>query len=148
MTQDPAKSALNVEESLMLSRWVLAPADQDKTEQIMRKHDLPEIVARLLVVREVPADKVDEFLNPRLADHFPDPLSLQDMKSLADHLAQAIIEGRGIGVFGDFDVDGATSTAILVRFFRYLGLDVPFYIPDRLAEDRQRSLDWSGAALA
>ena len=125
---------LNVEESLGLARWVLPPGQMDVVEQMVRTHDLPEIVARLLNVRGVAPEQLECFLNPRLATDFPDPFSLAGMTAMAEDLAQAVIDGRRIAVFGDFDVDGATSTAIFVRFFRSLGIEVPFYIPDRMKE--------------
>ena len=120
--------------SLMQARWVLTPDQQDIVAQIARQHDLPEIIARLLHIRGVAPDQVSSYLSPSLARDFPDPLSLKDMAPLAEYLAQAVTDGRKIAVFGDFDVDGATSTALLVRFFRHLGQDVPFYIPDRVKE--------------
>ncbi len=127
-------AALNVPNSLMQSRWVIPPAEQDAVARIVQRYNLPEMVAHLLSVRKIPPEDVESFLYPTLKDHFPDPFSLKSMPELATYMAEAITTGRKIGVFGDFDVDGATSTAILVRFFRHLGLDVPFYIPDRLKE--------------
>ncbi|MCB9991352.1 MAG: single-stranded-DNA-specific exonuclease RecJ [Rhodospirillales bacterium] len=126
--------ALNVERSLSEARWVLPQAEQELVAQIAQQYGLPEIVARLLTARGVAPEQVESFLYPKLAQHFPDPFSLKGMRALADDLAAAIEAGRKIAVFGDFDVDGATSTAILVRFFRHLGIEVPFYIPDRLKE--------------
>lgn len=125
---------LNVEKSLMQARWVVPQASEDLIEQIARQHNLPEIVARLLAVRDIPAAEVDVFLNPRLGAHFPDPLTLAGMADCAAYLADAITGGRRIAIFGDFDVDGATSTAVMVRFLRHCGIDARFYIPDRLAE--------------
>lgn len=125
---------LDVSKSLNLSRWVIPQAPMDMVEQIARKHELPEIVARLLAVRNVPPDEVEAFLNPRLAAHFPDPFSLAGMADVAEYLADAVVNRRRIAVFGDFDVDGATSTAVMVRFLRHCGIEAPFYIPDRLVE--------------
>lgn len=127
-------SFLNVENSLMQNRWVVAPAEQDVIDRIARQHGLPEIVARLLAARSVKPDEVEAFLYPRLARDFPDPFSLAGMRDLADFMVRAMADGRKIAVFGDFDVDGATSAAVLVRFFRALGVQTPFYIPDRMAE--------------
>ncbi len=125
---------LNVKESLNRARWVVAPTEQDVVARIAREHGVPEIIARLLNARGVAPDAVERFLYPRLSHHFPDPFSLAGMDDLADYLADAVIAGRRMAVFGDFDVDGATSTALLVRFFRHMGIDIPFYIPDRLTE--------------
>lgn len=126
--------ALKVSESLKKSRWVYPDVKQDDVVQIAQSNDLPEFVARLLCLRGVEANDVRGFLNPTLREHFPDPFSMAGMKALAEDLADAIETGRTIGVFADFDVDGATSSAILKRFFRHLGQDVPVYIPDRLCE--------------
>lgn len=127
-------SYLDIEESLLQTRWVLSKMDDEAVSLMIQKHDLPEMIARLLHARDVPVDNVEGFLYPNLARDFPDPHSLAGMKEMAAMMAEAVMSGRKIGIFGDFDVDGATSTAILVRFFRHLGLECPFYIPDRLQE--------------
>jgi single-stranded-DNA-specific exonuclease len=129
-----AKTVLQVEQSLQLARWVFPAADPDAVERLARRHGLPEIVARLLHARQVPEEGVESFLNPKLKTDFPDPMKLAGMAELAPWLAEAIQNKRGIGVFGDFDVDGATSTAIMVRFLRHFGIEPPLHIPDRLAE--------------
>ncbi len=125
---------LKVESSLMQARWVVPAVSLDTVEKIARQHDLPEIVARLIQGRNIPLDGIESFLDPKLSRDFPDPFKLQGMMALADDMAQAIIDGKKIAVFGDFDVDGATSTAILVWFLRHCGVDARFYIPDRLKE--------------
>jgi len=125
---------LDVEKSLMQARWVVAPAEDDIVAQIMRTHSMPEFIARMLVSREIAPDAVESFLYPKLARDFPDPLTLTGMKEAAIFVAQAIADKRQIGVFGDFDVDGSTSTAVLVRFLRHCGIEAPFYIPDRMKE--------------
>jgi single-stranded-DNA-specific exonuclease len=129
-----AKTFLQVDQSLQLARWVFPQVEQDAVERLARRHDLPEIIARLLQARQVPEDGVESFLNPKLKTDFPDPMKLAGMKELAPWLAAAIRAKKQIGVFGDFDVDGATSTAIMVRFLRHYGIDAPIHIPDRLAE--------------
>ncbi len=125
---------ISVQRSFMDSRWIIPDADQNAVERMARKHDLPEIIARLLVLRNIAEDKADEFLFPTLKSHFPNPSTMAGMDDFARDVAEAIMNGTKLGIFGDFDVDGATSTAILLRFFRHLGLDVPFYIPDRIEE--------------
>ncbi|GJL84929.1 MAG: single-stranded-DNA-specific exonuclease RecJ [Micavibrio sp.] len=127
-------SILDVEQSLMLSRWVMPGVDINTIEKVMRRHDLPEVIARLLIGRGVPEEEIENFLNPTLKNDFPDPFSMVGMEDMASYMAQAITDKRSIAVFGDFDVDGATSSALLHRFFKHFGLDVPFYIPDRLSE--------------
>lgn len=122
------------EHSFNRARWVLGDADLATVEQIARRHDVPEIIARLLVLRGVAADDVPKFLNPTLKNDFPDPFTLAGMEGAAAYLAQAIQNKRKIAIFGDFDVDGATSSALLHRFLKHFGIDAPVYIPDRLTE--------------
>jgi single-stranded-DNA-specific exonuclease len=127
-------SPFNVEKSLNLARWVLPDVDLSVVEQVARKHDLPEIIARLLCVRGVAADDVQGFLHPTLREHFPDPFGLRDMDGAALYLARAVQDKKSIAIFGDFDVDGATSSALLYRMLRHVGIEARVYIPDRLTE--------------
>lgn len=122
------------ERSLQQARWVVEDVPFDEIERLARAHGLPEIVARLLASRGVAPEQVPGFLNPTLKDHFPDPFSLAGMNEMADDLAQAIEANKNIAIFGDFDVDGATSSAILCRFLGHLGFDPAIYIPDRVEE--------------
>lgn len=123
-----------VEESLLQARWVLTDAPLDQIESIARTHDVPEIVARLLCARGITAENVPRFLRPTLKDHFPDPFSLQGMAAMAEDMAAAVERKAQFAIFGDFDVDGATSSAILYRFLKHLGFNPPVYIPDRVGE--------------
>jgi single-stranded-DNA-specific exonuclease len=134
MTKHTEEKRFSVAQSFAGDSWVLSDVDMDKVHSLAQQSSLPEFVARLLTLRDVGAQDVQGFLYPSLKNDFPDPAALKDMPELASYLADAIVSGRKIGVFGDFDVDGATSTSILVRFFRHCGIDVPFYIPDRLKE--------------
>lgn len=118
----------------MQSRWVMPDIELSIIEQVARKHGLPEAVARLLCARQIGEEDVPRFLNPTLKNDFPDPFSLTGMRALAEDISDAIIKKRKISIFGDFDVDGATSSAILHRFLKQYGVDAPIYIPDRLTE--------------
>ena len=120
--------------SLKKARWVLPDPSLDEIALIKQRHDVPEIVARLLVQRGVPFDQVDRFLNPTLKNDFPDPFSLKGMGDMAEDVAIAIEEKKNFAIFGDFDVDGATSSAILARFLKGVGIEAPIYIPERLSE--------------
>ncbi|MCD8526350.1 MAG: single-stranded-DNA-specific exonuclease RecJ [Alphaproteobacteria bacterium] len=122
------------EKSLGKARWVMNDPSLDRVDTLMRRHDLPEIVARLLAARGIEEAEVQSFLSPTLREHFPDPFKLAGMQAMADDLAAAIMGGRKIGIFGDFDVDGATSSAVLYRFLKACDVEAPIYIPDRLAE--------------
>lgn len=123
-----------VERSVMQARWVLPPSRDQDIQQMMDKLGLPEVVARLLTARGVSVDQADSYLNPSLSRDFPDPFRMAGMREFAYGLAEAIVEGRVIGAFCDFDVDGSASAALLLRFFRHLGRDIPVYIPDRVSE--------------
>ena len=94
-------------------------------------HDL---VTQLLLARGVAEDDVERHRNPSLRAFLPDPSALRDMDAAAERLAQAVLTGETMTVYGDYDVDGATSAALLIRLLRALGLEAKYYIPDRLLE--------------
>jgi single-stranded-DNA-specific exonuclease len=129
-----SKPLLDIERSLMQARWSMPDVSMDVVEQITRKHNLPEIIARLLSVRNIAPDEVDAFLNPTLKSNLPSPFTLKGMEEFAAYLAQAIQDKKKIAIFGDFDVDGATSSAILYRFLKHCGITAQVYIPGRLTE--------------
>lgn len=132
--QPEEKSAGDIVLSAQKSLWVFDAVDLDDVQEVVRVHNVPEIVARIVLARGIAKDKIADFLSPTLKDHFPHPFRLKGMQELCDDLVQAIEDGQSFAIFGDFDVDGATSSAILYRFFKALGFDVPIYIPDRLEE--------------
>ena len=100
----------------------------------MRTHDLPEILARIVVSRGIASEAVHDFLHPSLKATLPDPAHLLDMEVAAERVAAAVLAGETIAIWGDYDVDGATSSALLMRYFRALGLSPLVYIPDRMKE--------------
>lgn len=129
-----SSTALKVERSVMDARWVMPDIDPALVQRLMSDHQVPEIIARLLVSRKVEPEKVSSFLNPRLNKDFPDPYSLQGMEGFANWISDQIIAGKKIAAFCDFDVDGSTSAAVIKKFFTALGLDLQIYIPDRMTE--------------
>lgn len=129
-----AESVLGVECSVSGKRWRLRSADDRLGLAISQRLGLPEIVGRVLAARGIEADEAESFLDPRLRRYLPDPLRLRDMDRAVDRLVQALAEGERIAVFGDYDVDGATSSALLKRFFSAIGADLRIYIPDRQKE--------------
>jgi len=113
--------------------WHLATACENRIDRLVQAHGLPEMIARLIVIRDLDDGDMDEFLNPTLSKHFPDPFALKNMDEASDFIATAIVEGKKIGILADFDVDGATSCSVMKRFLHELNIvDVPFFIPDRL----------------
>lgn len=95
-------------------------------------HD--DLTASLLLARGCPADALDAHRAPTIKGFMPDPAIFQDMTRAASRLADAVQAGEAVTVFGDYDVDGATSAALLIRLLRGLGLSPAAYIPDRLME--------------
>ena len=125
---------LGVEQSIGGKRWEVVDSDERSGLVLAQRYGLPEIVGRLLAARGVGADQVDDFLDPQIRRLLPNPSSLMDMDLAANCLADAIQKGQKVAVFGDYDVDGATSSALLKRFWRAVGRDLDIYIPDRLTE--------------
>lgn len=114
--------------------WQLREVDDRLAVAISREYSLPEIVARVLVARGVAAEQVEDFINPTLRNALPDPSHLLDMDKAARRVADAVAAKEKIAIFGDYDVDGATSSALLARYFRALGVSPILYIPDRMKE--------------
>ncbi len=115
-------------------RWFLREADERQVAFYVQRFSLPEPVARLLVSRGIPEESLDNYLTPSLKKSLPDPAHLKDMDKAVARLMAAISKGEKIAVFGDYDVDGATSSALLKRYFKALGYDITIYIPDRMSE--------------
>ncbi len=125
---------LGVERSIAGKFWRPRLADDRPAMAMAQRFDIPEMVARVLAGRGVALDEAERYLNPTIRDLMPNPLSIKDMAAAAARLAAAIDKGEPIAVFGDYDVDGATSSALLHRFFAALGVPLRIYIPDRLTE--------------
>jgi single-stranded-DNA-specific exonuclease len=132
MTND---HALGVEQSLTGRRWVWRPGEVDRLGQgIAQRLGVPELIGRLLAGRGVTMDQAPDFLEPTLRAMLPDPSCLVDMDAAAERLADAVRGGECVGVFGDYDVDGACSSALMVTVLRQLGCRVVHHVPDRLLE--------------
>ncbi len=93
-----------------------------------------DIVHKLLVSRGVAPDDIERYRRPTLRAFLPDPAIFQDMAVAAERIAQAVLSNETITIYGDYDVDGATSSALLIRLLRMLGVNADYYIPDRLLE--------------
>lgn len=145
---------LGVENSADGRRWTERAADPRDTATIAQRHGLPEPVARALAARGIAEHEVEGFLDPSLRRDLPDPAHLLDMDKAAERVGRAILSGETVAVFGDYDVDGATSSALLKRFFEAVGGRLVTYIPDRIAEGYGPNLPAllklkeAGAALA
>ncbi|GAA4255930.1 single-stranded-DNA-specific exonuclease RecJ [Azospirillum formosense] len=131
---DTVPPFLNVAHSLSGKRWQARPYDERLAWGLAQGRGLPEIVGRVLAARGVTEEACDGFLNPTLKALLPDPSRFKDMDVAAERIARAIMDGEPVAVFGDYDVDGATSSALLRRFFRSVGADLRIYVPDRMKE--------------
>lgn len=125
---------LGVDHSAHGRKWVLRPCDERLSAAIGQRLNLPEIVCRVLVGRGVGLDDAATFLSPTLRDLLPNPSHLKDMDKAVARLVRALEQGEKIAVFGDYDVDGATSSALMLRFLRAVGAEPLLYIPDRMVE--------------
>lgn len=134
---DPVPRAfLGVDHSVTGQRWVsrLDQAGQNRALAITQLHGLPELVARVLAGRGVGVDEAPSFLDPTIRSLMPDPSKLTDCETAAARLTAAIRARARVAIFGDYDVDGAASSALLSRFLHHFGIDAEIYIPDRIFE--------------
>ena len=150
------RSFLGVERSACGRAWRdrLDERGTARALAIAQRHDnVPELLARILAGRGVEVDQVTSFLDPTVRTLMPDPYTLADMRAAAIRLADAITRGETIAIFGDYDVDGATSAAVLGRYLRHCSLRPLVHIPDRLFEgygpntEAVRTLAAQGASL-
>ncbi len=114
--------------------WLLNEVEHNDVNLLIQKLNINEIIARILAERNISPDNAESFLTPTLRTALPDPFHLLDMEKAAEIIANSIINNLKIVIFGDYDVDGATSSALLKKFFSSLGIDVDIYIPDRIEE--------------
>ncbi len=121
--------------SLTGRRWRMPDAGAERAGlAIAQRHGIPEIVGRVLAIRGVGIDEAKGYLSPTLRDMMPDPSTLADMDTAAERLARAVAAGERVGLFGDYDVDGGASVALVQRWLRALGVEARVHIPDRIDE--------------
>jgi single-stranded-DNA-specific exonuclease len=130
------EAVLGVERSVGGKRWRQrgAAGSDNIALAIAQKHGLPDLVGRLLAARGVSPDEVPLYLEPTLRALLPDPSRFRDMDKAVARLVAATGAGEKIVVWGDYDVDGATSAALLIRYFAAIGHPIAYYIPDRMKE--------------
>lgn len=125
-------AVLGVENSLTSQYWAAREASPELVSEIIRQTYLPEVVARLLAIRGVNPEDVQFFLEPTFKEHLPDPYILKDMEKAVKRIVKAIRSNEKIGIFGDYDVDGATSSAVLSQFLDDISdCDIQTRIPER-----------------
>ena len=120
--------------SISGKNWVLKKFNQEDLTYIKENFSLDEITAKLLSIRKINKKEINSFLNPSIKNFLPNPNNLLDMSKSTNRMIHAIKNNEKIGIFGDYDVDGATSTALLGNYFSELKLNYEIYIPDRRRE--------------
>lgn len=127
-------AVFGVEQSLLGRCWRFRPHDEAVAARLGASGELSDLVARLVAARGVDAPGLEGFLEPSLRETLPDPSGLVAMDAAADRLAAAVETGESIAVLADYDVDGATSAALLIRYLRAVGVRPAVHVPDRLKE--------------
>ena len=131
----PALAYLGVSTSITGRPWRGPTAAEDRAaEALVQTTRLPLPVARVLAHRGIAPDEAESFLSPTLRDLLPDPLTLRDMGKAAERILKAVAAGERIAIFADYDVDGATSGALLHLWLRDMGREATLYVPDRIDE--------------
>ena len=120
--------------SLSGKSWILKQFNQEDLNFIKDNYSLDEITSKLLSIRKIKKEEINSFLNPLIKNFLPNPNILLDMEKATSRTFQTILNGDKIGIFGDYDVDGATSTALLGNYLSELNLNYEIYIPDRKKE--------------
>jgi single-stranded-DNA-specific exonuclease len=123
-----------LEKSVCGKRWVIEAYDERLALTLSQRHAVPDIVAQIMAARGITMEEAPDFLDPTLRALMPDPEHLKDMQKAAARFVQALQNKEKICVFGDYDVDGATSSALIIRFARACGHKMETYIPDRIKE--------------
>ena len=126
---------LGVETSLTGRKWLGPTVELERAaELIVQDTDLPRALAQVLARRGVNAQEAAGFLAPQLRELMPDPRSLKDMERASARIVRALDGRERVAIFADYDVDGGTSAALLIDWFRELGHDATLYVPDRIDE--------------
>ena len=114
--------------------WIFKKFDNENVNFLKENFSLDEITSKLLDIRKIGRDDVKNFLNPLIKNNLPNPNSLKDMDKTVKRVIKTINKKEKIGIFGDYDVDGATSSALLGKYFEEINQSYKIYIPDRTKE--------------
>jgi len=120
--------------SILGRNWHQKTFDERHALSILQRFEISEVLSNLLSAREISLGEIENFLEPKIKTSLPDPFELNDMEKAVAHVIAAIHARKKITIFADYDVDGATSSALLKRFFREAGVNADIYIPDRVLE--------------
>ncbi|MDR1691690.1 MAG: single-stranded-DNA-specific exonuclease RecJ [Rickettsiales bacterium] len=117
--------------SLLGKTWKQKEFSNRQCDMIAQRFNLSPIISQILTSREIPIEDIENYLNPKVRNLLPNPFDFKDMEKAIKRVIQAIKNKETIAIFGDYDVDGATSSAILYDFLRYLDIPLLIHIPDR-----------------
>lgn len=117
----------------MQKTWCVRKYDEKLVEKIKSTYNVSDIMARLLISRNIQFDDIDMFLNGTL-DDLSDPYEIKDMEKIVERIDMAIKNKEKVCIYGDYDVDGITSITIMYKFLTKMGLNIMYYLPDRLVE--------------
>ena len=133
---DAPRPFLDVSRSVTGRAWTdrLDASSTRIATAIAQRSGVSEILARVMAARGVALDDAEKYLEPTIRELMPDPSTLIGMDEMADRLAKAIADHESIALFGDYDVDGACSCALMARFLRHFGIEPQVHIPDRIFE--------------
>lgn len=120
--------------SVLNKSWKPKPYDFDVKNYLIKNMNLSYILAHLLSTTSISLDDISDFLEPKIKNFIPDPYHLLDMEKGVNRVLKVFFSNEKICIFGDYDVDGACSSALLFRFFKDLGIQSEIYIPDRIEE--------------
>ncbi len=120
--------------SLTKRHWKFKKNNQRLIQTITKQYDLSSFMATLLSSRNISSNEVNNYINPTLKDNLPNPSIMSDMVKACDRTFEALKKSENIAVLGDYDVDGSTSVAMIVKYFQSLGVSVNFHIPNRFTE--------------
>ena len=123
-----------IKNSVSDRNWILSKFDENKVKKATQELGVSEVLCRLLAIRNVEADQSLDFLNPKIKNSMPNPFLLKSMDEAVKLIIKHIKEGSHICIYGDYDVDGASSTSILARFLRNFTNNFFIFIPDRIQD--------------
>ena len=124
----------NYYNSVKKKTWSLKHIEERKVNKIVQDLQISDFLARIICTRDIAIDEVEDFIEPSLKKHLPSPLLIKDMAIAVERISKAFINEEKIAIFGDYDVDGATSSAVLYKSFKKFGIEPTIYIPDRQKE--------------
>lgn len=134
MTETMLKPESKVKYSVFGKIWEKKQFNNDLATEIVRQIGISDILASLVSSRVNSVEEAQKFLNPKIKDYLPDPFHLKDMDKAVDRLIAAINKKEKITIFADYDVDGATSAALICNVLSQIGVNAEIYVPDRIAE--------------